>query len=145
VVVTDGVSFDQRARIAGFPVEWHAPVMCKVRNFVDAGCLMSSGPDYADLPRRAASYVARILKGVKPANFPIDQRTKFELVVNLKTAKVLGLATPQSVLLRADRVIESIGAGPSAGSVAQCSRLRLRWRTTRSRVSVAELLMMGSR
>ena len=80
--------------------------MYSLRQFVDAGGLMSYGADLIDSWRRAATFVHRILKGAKPAEMPIEQSTKFELVINLKTAKALGLAIPRSLLLRADQVIQ---------------------------------------
>src|SRR5215471_12425621 len=106
VVVTDGVTFNQRAQIGDLAIQNHVPLMCEVREFVATGCLMAYGPSYGDLARRAAFYVDRILKGAKPADLPVEQPTKFELVVNLKTAKALGLTIPPSVLARAEEVLQ---------------------------------------
>ena len=98
--------FAHRARISGLAVKSRLPALCSARDYVEAGCLMSYGANYTDLFRRAAYFVDRILKGTKPADLPVEQPTKFELVINLKTAKTLGLTIPQSLLLRADQVIE---------------------------------------
>lgn len=93
-------------RIADFAEKNRLPSIYQFSYFADGGGLMAYGPDRADLYRRAATYVDRILKGANPANLPVEQPTKFELVINLKTAKALGITIPQSVLVRADRVIE---------------------------------------
>jgi len=94
-----------RSRIAELAVKSRLPSMYGDRVFVDSGGLISYGPDVLDSFRRAAKYVDKILKGAKPAELPVEQPTKFELVINLKTAKALNLTIPQSVLYRADKVI----------------------------------------
>ncbi len=95
-----------RTQVADLAAKSRLPAMYTASEFVDAGGLISYGPNYADLYRRAATYVDKILKGVKPADLPVEQPTKFELVINLKTAKALGLKIPQSILIRADQVIQ---------------------------------------
>jgi putative ABC transport system substrate-binding protein len=106
IVVTDGVTFNQRARIAQLATAASLPAMYEIRDFVDAGGLIAYGPSYSDLARRGASYVDRILRGTKPADLPVEQPTKFDLFINLKTAKALGLDVPLTLLARADEVIE---------------------------------------
>jgi putative ABC transport system substrate-binding protein len=93
-------------RIAGFALKSRLPSMYQSREGVDAGGLMYYGADLVDSYRRAAYFVDRILKGAKPADLPVEQPTKFELVINLKTAKQIGVTIPQSILYRADRVIK---------------------------------------
>ena len=96
----------KRAAIAELGLKHRLPIMSQFSRIVEAGGLMSYGPDLTDLFRRASTYVDKILKGAKPADLPIEQPTKFDLVINLRTAKALGLTIPPSLLLRADQVIE---------------------------------------
>ena len=97
------MSADQIGRLV---LERRLPAAGHGRTFADAGCLMSYGENQGDMSRRAASYVDKILKGAKPSDLPVEQPTKFELVINLKTAKALGLTIPPSLLQRADEVIQ---------------------------------------
>jgi putative ABC transport system substrate-binding protein len=107
LVVFNSALFDREAaRIAELAARRRLPGMYGLRLYVEAGGLMAYGPDLLDNWRRAAVFVDRILEGGKPADMPVEQPTKFELVINQKTAKALGLAIPQSFLLRADEVIE---------------------------------------
>ena len=95
-----------RARLAELALKHRLPGIYEAKEYVDAGGLMSYGPSFSDLYRRSAHYVDRILKGAKPGDLPIEQPTKFDLAINLKTAKALGLTIPPSLLQRADQVIE---------------------------------------
>jgi putative ABC transport system substrate-binding protein len=95
-----------RARLAELAIKYRLPTMYTNRPHVEAGGLMCYAPNFFDLWRRAATYVDKILKGAKPADLPVEQPTKFELVINLKTAKALGLTVPLTLLARADEVIE---------------------------------------
>ncbi len=106
VVLGSAMFNNERRRLVDLAAKNRLPAVYSSREYVDAGGLMSYGPDLADLFRRAATYVDKILKGAKPGDLPVEQPTKFDLVINLKTAKALGLTIPQSVLGRADQVIE---------------------------------------
>ncbi|MBI3107612.1 MAG: ABC transporter substrate-binding protein [Candidatus Rokubacteria bacterium] len=106
IMLADRLFLHHRARIVDFTTRHRLPGMFAYRELVEAGGLMSFGPSYPGMHRRAAYFVDRILKGAKAADLPMEQPTTFELVINLKTAKALGLTIPQSVLLRADQVIE---------------------------------------
>jgi putative ABC transport system substrate-binding protein len=106
VVLVDVMLSNERTRIANLAATRRLPAVYVLPEHVEAGGLMAYGPNVSDLFRRAATYVDKILKGAKPAELPIEQPTTFELVINLKTAKALGLTIPPSLLLRADQVIE---------------------------------------
>ena len=106
VVVIDAITQANQQRIVDLAMKHRLPAIYSSREFVDAGGLISYGVSYPDLYRRAATYVDKILKGTKPADLPVVQPTKFELVINLKTAKALGLDIPPKLLARADEVIE---------------------------------------
>jgi putative tryptophan/tyrosine transport system substrate-binding protein len=97
---------DNQKRIVGFASKSRLPAVYPYREAVDVGGLMYYGADLADSYRRVAYYVDRILKGTKPADLPVEQPTKFEFVINLKTAKQIGLTIPPNLLARADRVIK---------------------------------------
>jgi putative ABC transport system substrate-binding protein len=105
-VLRNPAIFNQLKRIAELAIKSRLPAIYDDREFVEAGGLISYGTDHADLYRRAAVYVDKILKGAKPADLPVEQPTKFELVINLKTAKQIGLTIPPEVLMRADKVIK---------------------------------------
>jgi ABC-type uncharacterized transport system substrate-binding protein len=105
-VVGDPLFLSQQKQIANLAVTKRLPSVFARNENVEAGGLMSYGPTFAEAFRQAATYVDKILKGAKPADLPVEEPTKFELVVNLKTAKALGLTIPQTLLLRADQVIE---------------------------------------
>jgi putative ABC transport system substrate-binding protein len=106
VVVTDGMYLAERAKLQELMQTTRLPVAYALREHVVAGGLLSYGANLAANYRRAATYVDKNLKGAKPADLPVEQATKFELVINLKTARALGLTIPQSMLLRADEVIQ---------------------------------------
>jgi putative ABC transport system substrate-binding protein len=106
VVLIDSMLIDHRTRIAGLAARHRLPMVSGIREIAEAGGIMSYGPSVADMFRRAAAYVDKILKGAKPGDLPVEQPIMFELVINVRTAKALGLTIPRSLLLRADHVIE---------------------------------------
>jgi putative tryptophan/tyrosine transport system substrate-binding protein len=106
IVMSDGSTVIHRDLIIALAARYRLPAAYPFRLFVANGGLISYGVDLSDMQRRAAVYVDRVLKGAKPADLPVQQPTKFELVINLKTAKTLGLDVPHSLLARADEVIE---------------------------------------
>jgi putative tryptophan/tyrosine transport system substrate-binding protein len=106
LVLASVFSFAERQRVAELAMRYRLPTMFLVKEAVEAGGLMSYAPNYDDLYRRGAIYVDKIFKGAKPADLPVEQATKFELVINLKTAKALGLRIPPSLLGRADQIIQ---------------------------------------
>jgi len=106
LVVADSLLGFHRTQLADLAAKRRLPAAYGLREHVDAGGLLFYGPSITDLFRRAATYVDKILKGAKPAGLPIEQPTKFELVINMKTAKALGLTIPQSILVRADEIIQ---------------------------------------
>jgi putative ABC transport system substrate-binding protein len=106
LLLADPLTMSMRARIVEFAREKKLPAIYETREFAEAGGLMSYGPNIAEQFRRSAYYVDRILKGAKPGDLPIEQPTKIELVVNLGTARALGITIPQAILSRADQVIE---------------------------------------
>jgi len=106
LVLTSVVTYSHRQQIVDLAVKNRLPTIFYAAEWVEAGGLLTYGPSFTDMFRRAATYVDKILKGAKPADLPVEQPTKFELAINMKTAKALGLTIPQSVLIRADQVIE---------------------------------------
>jgi putative ABC transport system substrate-binding protein len=105
-VVGDPMFVSHRRRLPELAAKSRLPAVYELKDYVGAGGLMVYGPSTLDIYRRAATYADKILKGAKPGDLPVEQPTKFELVINLKTAKALGLTIPSSLLLRADQVIE---------------------------------------
>ncbi len=105
-VLPDPLTLNERRRIADLAAKHRLPAMYGFKEFVTAGGLMSYGTMQTDLFRRAAAHVDKVLRGANPADVPVEQATRFELVINLKTAKALGVTLPQSLLLRADQLIE---------------------------------------
>ena len=105
VIIQGSFTNTHRTQLVELSIEHRLPTMCEEAGWTEDGCLLSYGPDLLRNWRRAAVFVDKILKGAKPADLPVEQPRKFEFVINLKTAKQIGLTIPQSVLYRADKVI----------------------------------------
>ena len=106
ILLGGAMTYIRRQQIADLALKHRLPAIQLLKEYAHAGLLMTNGPNLPDVYRRAASYVVKILGGANPADLPVEQPTKFELTINLKTAKALGLTIPQSLLLRADEVIQ---------------------------------------
>lgn len=106
LVVVSPLTYLLKESIAELAIKYRLPTMSNVNQYAEAGLLISYGPKLEDLYRRAATYVDKILRGAAPADLPVEQPSKFELTISLKTAKALGLTMPQSLLLRAEEVIQ---------------------------------------
>ena len=106
LTIRNSLFLPNQKKIANLAIKYRLPSMHEGSDSVDAGGLMSYGPNYPELWRRAATYLDKILKGTKLADIPVEQPTKFELIINLKTAKQIGLTIPPNVLVRADKVIK---------------------------------------
>ena len=105
-IVAEPLAYVNRATISDLALAAKLPTVYSVREYVDVGGLVSYGPNFADMFRRSADFVDKVLRGTKPSDLPVEQPTKFDLVINLKTARTLGLEIPPSLLARADEVIE---------------------------------------
>ena len=105
-ILGDPLFTAERGRIGRLALTRRVPVVSATREMVEAGAMLSYGPSYPHLSRRSAEYVDRILKGAKPADLPVEEPTMFELAVNVRTARALGVTVPRPVLVRADRVVE---------------------------------------
>ena len=116
ITVEDPLTMNYRNQIAEFAAKNRLPAIYGLREYVDAGGLVSYGASFPDQIRRAAGYVDKILKGAKPADLPVEQPTKFELVINLRTAKALGISVPNSLLARADEVVEWVSRMSAIGT-----------------------------
>jgi putative ABC transport system substrate-binding protein len=106
IVFLDPLTAPIRTQLATLAAQYRLPAIYETRDFAEAGGLIAYGPSLPDVWRRAGAYVDKILKGAKPGDLPIEQPTKFELIINMKTAKTLGIKIPQSLLLRADELIQ---------------------------------------
>jgi putative ABC transport system substrate-binding protein len=106
LVIIGPVTYLLKERIADAALKYRLPTISNANQYAQAGLLMSYGPDLTDLYRRAATYVDKILHGANPAELPVEQPSKYELAINLKTARVLGITMPQALLMRAEEVIQ---------------------------------------